>query len=152
MASHDDSARNITAPARNSRNQREWGQGEPLAFKYMPRPKGKPSENIRCPQLGFLTDVYKLLTRAKWAQKKREEGDLIPQQVIQLIKDQDQISGDEMEAAVLQAPAHDCIGLEADKWARALPAVRSHRQLNTNAINTVHDTIKAAIIYIYSCL
>ena len=95
----------------------------------------------------FLTHVYKLLTRAKRAQK-RDEGHLSPKQLIQRIKDQDHMS-DEMEVTPLQAPAQDCIGLEVDKWARTLAALRNHCQLNRKAINTVQDAIKPATGYIH---
>ena len=98
----------------------------------MPRPERKPLEIIRREKFDFLTDVHELLTKAKRA-KGGEEGDLSPQRLIQLIKDQGQIS-DEMEVVLPQAPAHDSIRPEADKWARNLAALRRHRQLNSSAM------------------
>ena len=82
----------------------------------------------------FFSRCVQAVSWAKRAQK-REEGDLSPQLRAQLITDQDQAS-DEMDVSLLQAPAHDCIGLEADKWARTLATLRNHRQLNKKAINT----------------
>ena len=67
------------------------GKGEPSAFKYMRRPKSKPSESVRNAQLGFLTDLYKLLTRVR-RPRRREEGDLSPEGLVQVIRDMDSIS------------------------------------------------------------
>ena len=102
------------------------GQGEPLAFKYMPRPKRKPSENIRSKHLGFLTEVYKMLTRLKIAIRREEAGVYTPQGLIKHVAALDQITA-EMETLLPSAPKHKEISLEADKWARTLAALQRHR-------------------------
>ena len=50
------------------------GQGEPLAYKYMPRPKSKPPDNIRSKFLGYLTEIYKVLTRLKGPDAGKRQG------------------------------------------------------------------------------
>ena len=90
------------------------GQGEPLALKYMPRPRGQPSETIRSKLLGFLTDVYKLLARFKRAKRREEAGVDTPHGLIQHVQVLDQIIA-ELEALLPTAPKHEEIGLEADR-------------------------------------
>ena len=66
------------------------GQGETLVFKYTTCPRRKPSENSRTAQFRFVTDVYKLMTRETMP-KKREDGDLSPEGLVQVINDVDRI-------------------------------------------------------------
>ena len=110
----------------------------------MPRPKRKPSENIRNKLLGFLTEIYKLLTRLKGARRREEAGVETPEGLIQHAKVMDQITA-ELKAMLPQAPKHDQIGLGVEKWARTLGALQRHRQLNDNALTTIEDTIQASI-------
>ena len=70
------------------------GQGEQLAFKYMPRPRRKPSENIMSKLLGLLTEVYKFLTRLKRAKRREEAGVETPQGLIQHVQLLDQITAE----------------------------------------------------------
>ena len=110
----------------------------------MPRPKRKPPENIRSKLLGYLTDIYKLLTRLKRARRREEAGVETPQGLIQHVKVMDQITA-ELEALLPTAPKHEQIGLEVEKWARTLAAFQRHRQFNQNALTTIRDTIQASI-------
>ena len=47
------------------------GLGQPMEYSYSQRPKRKPKENIRIKTIGFLTDVYKLMTRIRGPRLER---------------------------------------------------------------------------------
>ena len=70
-----------------------------------------------------------------------------PQGLIQHVQVLDQITA-ELEALLPTAPKHEEVGLEADKWARTLAALRRHRQLHDNALTAIRDTIRASIRHV----
>ena len=70
-----------------------------------------------------------------------------PEGPINLVRDLDQISA-ELEALLPEAPRHEEVGLEADKWSRTLAALSRHRQLNDNALTNVRDSVKASIDHV----
>ena len=126
------------------------GQGEPVAFKYQPRPKRKPKENIRNKHLGFLTESHKLLTRLKRGLRRAEAGVETPEALIQHIANMDDQITAEKGALLPSAPKHSDVGLEASKWTRTLAALKKHRQVINKAVTNIRNTIQASIDYVHS--
>ena len=114
----------------------------------MAKPRRKPPEKIRSQLLGFLSDVYKLLTRLKRTRRREDAGMETPQPLVNRVRDMDRIT-EEMERALQSAPKHEEVGLEADKWARTLAALSRHRQLNSNALNNARNCQR--FLLTYSC-
>ena len=120
------------------------GMGQPLAFAYQNRPQKEPKELHRNKTIGFISEAYKRLTRAKRTKVRESMLNLELHQLIELVRDQDRVQ-EEVQALLGTTPSNKEVGLEADKWARTLNGLRFHSNMNVRGLQQLQDAFQASI-------